>query len=212
MPTRSRTVLLPHEHGAYGEVLFPLASALVLGQTNQAVWGLTLVAVAGFLAHEGFVVLLGSRGTRARRESNAPAWRSVGAFGALAVIGVSLAWPGLTPDVERGFALAAILSAAALAVAWLGREHSLGGELLAALALTSWCVPVALAGAVSAHTAMTVWMIWCGVYALATVVVHSVIAGAIQLGPLTAGRLRSIGWSIVAVSAITLLLIWTIAR
>jgi len=212
VPTRSRTVLLPHEHGAYGEVLFPLASALVLGQTNQAVWGLTLAAIAGFLAHEGFVVLLGSRGSRARRESNAPARRSVIVFGALAVIGAVLAWPALTPDVARGFALAATLSAAALAVAWLGREHSLGGELLAALALTSWCVPVALAGAVPVNTAMTAWMIWCGVYALATVVVHSVIAGAIQRSPLTARRLRTIGWSIVALSVATLLLIWSVFR
>lgn len=208
MPTRSRTLLLPHEHGAYGEVLFPLTSALALGQTNQAVWGLTLAAIAGFLAHEGFVVLLGSRGSRARRESHASAWRSVGAFGALALSGVVYAWPALTPDVERGFALAAILSGAALAAAWLGWEHSLGGELLAALALTSWCVPVALAGAVPVKTAMTVWMIWSTVYALATVIVHSVIAGAMGSGSLTATRLRAIGWSIVGVSAMTLLVIW----
>lgn len=87
MQTRARTFLLPHEHGTYGEVLFPLASALVLGQANPAAWGLTLVAIAGFLAHEGFVVLLGSRGGRARRESSPAAWRSVSVFGALAIIG-----------------------------------------------------------------------------------------------------------------------------
>lgn len=184
----------------------------MLGQTNQAVWGLTLAAIAGFLAHEGFVVLLGSRGSRARRESNTSAWRSVGAFGALAIIGVVLAWPALTPDVERGFALAAMLSGAALAAAWLGWEHSLGGELLAALALTSWCVPVALAGAVPVKTAMTVWMIWIAVYAVATVVVHSIIAGALGPGPLTAKRLRVIGWSIVGVSAITLVIVVLVFR
>lgn len=158
------------------------------------------------------MVLVGSRGARARRESNTPAWRSVIVFGALVVFGVALAWSGLTPAVEGGFTLAAILSGAALAAAWLGREHSLGGELLAALALTSWCVPVALAGAVPVGTTLTVWMIWSVVYALATVIVHSVIAGAIGRSRLTAKRLRAIGWSIVGVSAATLLVIWIAFR
>lgn len=114
-----------------------------------------------------------------------------------------------------------MLSGAALAVAWLGGERSLAGELLAALALTSWSVPVALAGAVPLATAFTVWMIWCVVYGLATVAVHSVIATTTQrspasvwtrLGPVTAKRLREIGWSIVALSAVTLLLIWIVFR
>lgn len=204
---QARALLLPREHGTYGEVLFPLVSALVLGEANRAAWGLALVAVAGFLAHEGFVVLLGSRGARIRREASPAAWRSVGLFGAAALAGAALAWPGLTQAVVLGVVLAAALSLAAIAAAWLGWERGLAGELLAALALTSWSVPVALAGAVPAVTAFSVWTIWCVVYGLATVIVHAIIAGVIRQGPLTAKRLRSIGWSIVGASAVTLLLI-----
>jgi hypothetical protein len=209
---RARTLLLPREHGTYGEVVFPLLSALVLGEANRAAWGLTLVALAGFLAHEGFVVLLGSRGARARRDAGPAAWRSVGLFAAVAVAGAALAWPGLTRPAALGLGLAAALSAAAMAVAWLGREQSLAGELLAALALTSWSVPVALVGAVAAGTTLIVWTIWCVVYGVATVIVHAVIAGTIRQGPLTAKRLRTIGWSIVGVSAVTWLLIWIAFR
>ena len=209
---RARTLLLPREHGTYGEVLFPLLSALALGEANRAAWGLSLVALAGFLAHEGFVVLLGSRGARARRDASSAAWRSVGLFAAVAVAGAALAWPGLTRPAAQGLGLATALSAAAMAVAWLGRERSLAGELLAALALTSWSVPVALAGAVAAGTTLIVWAIWCVVYGLSTVIVHAVIAGTIRRGPLTARRLRAIGWSIVGVSAATLLLIWLAFR
>lgn len=208
MQTRARTLLLPREHGTYGEVLFPLLSALVLGDANRAAWGLTLVALAGFLAHEGFVVLLGSRGARTRREASPAAWRSVGLFGAAAIAGAAVAWPGLTQTAALGLVLATALSIAAITAAWLGWERGLAGELLAALALTSWSVPVALVGAVPSVTVFRVWTIWCVVYGLATLTVHAIITGAIRQGPLTAKNLRSIGWSIVGVSAVTLLLIW----
>lgn len=206
---QARALLLPREHGTYGEVLFPLLSALVLGEANRAAWGLTLVALAGFLAHEGFVVLLGSRGARTRREASGAAWRSVGLFGAAALAGAAVAWPGLAQTAELGLVLAAALSIAAIAAAWLGWERGLAGELLAALALTSWSVPVALAGAVPLVTALSVWTIWCVVYGLATVIVHAIIAGTIRQGALTAKRLRAIGWSIVGLSTVTLLMIWT---
>src|SRR5687767_8382553 len=52
----------PKEHGAYGQLGFPLVT--------------TLAVVALFIAHEPLVVLLGRRGARIRREQGrrAAAW------------------------------------------------------------------------------------------------------------------------------------------
>jgi hypothetical protein len=66
-----------------------------------------------------------------------------------------------------------------------------------------------------------VWTIWVVLYALATCAVHGVIAGARRrapgpvttlLGPVTARRLREIGWSIVALSAVTLVIVVLVFR
>jgi len=58
----------PKEHGAYGQLVFPLATAFAIaGATAPAL--LTAIAVtAAFLAHEPLIVLLGRRGVRARRD------------------------------------------------------------------------------------------------------------------------------------------------
>jgi len=80
----ARRLLLPQEHGTYGELLFPLVSALLLTTSGRASWGLVGLALGGFLAHEGFSVLVGTRGTRAQRRARPEAWRSVATFGTLA--------------------------------------------------------------------------------------------------------------------------------
>jgi hypothetical protein len=203
--TRSPRYLLPREHGTYGEILFPLCSALLVGQMNRAAMGLAAVAIGGFLAHEGFVVLLGTRGSRAQRTARMAAWRSLLSFGAIAAAGASIAWPGFTLPVLYGVALASSLSMAALLLAWFGREHSLAGELLVALALTAWCVPVALAAAVPIGTALRIWLVWCVLYAAATCAVHAVIASRV-----TAKRLRQVGWSIVGLSVVTMGGVWLV--
>jgi hypothetical protein len=246
-------VLLPHEHGTYAEIVFPLATALALGAPGQAAWGLTLAATGGYLAHEAFVVLLGLRGSRARREQARAAWRSLGVFGAVAGTGLALALPQLTPLTSQGLALAAGLSGVAVVAAWAGFERTLGGEALAATALPAWSVPVALAGGVSAPAALTAWGVWTLVYVASTCAVQVVIArtrrqrrpaavaGALVLSigapssaalagavgmlpsgtavallpacvsalivtlfPVSARRLRDIGWALIVVSLATL--------
>ncbi|NQW03663.1 MAG: hypothetical protein HQ485_06510 [Acidobacteria bacterium] len=47
---------------------------------------------------------------------------------------------------------------------------------MAAVTLSSWCVPVGLAGGLSTALVMVIWMIWSGVFAIATCAVHVVIA------------------------------------
>jgi hypothetical protein len=59
--SRSRW-LLPREHGAYAEVLFPLGTASCLGRPSVSSLALSVAVVAAFLAHEPLLVLLGARG------------------------------------------------------------------------------------------------------------------------------------------------------
>lgn len=182
MPRPAPSLLLPQEHGTYGEILFPLVAALTLGSAGPAAWGIAATALGGFLAHEGFVVLLGRRGPRARREHARPAWRSVALFGGIAVAGMALAATRLEADAWQGLALASVLSGLAVLMAWLGRERTIGGEVLAAVALSAWSVPTALAAGVSWRLALTIWAVWSVAFAVATCAVQVVIARTTRRG------------------------------
>lgn len=238
----SPRLLFPREHGTYGEIAFPLVTALILGTPNRGVWGLVLFAVGGYLAHEGVLVLAGGRGPRARRDYRLAALISIAMFGAMGLAGAWLALPVLTPAAWTGTMLSAGLSAAAIASALIGREHTLPGELLAAFALPAWGVPMALQGGVPWATALTAWGAWSFGYAAATCVVHVVIrrtkgapvaaaltgtlvcaiagpvvsmsalplsGAALTLAwlPVSAKRLRHVGWTVIAASALTLVLL-----
>jgi hypothetical protein len=68
-------VLLPKEHGAYGQLAFPLITALIVAGLSVAGALLTVAVVAAFLAHEPAAVVLDQRGARARRELGGSAIR-----------------------------------------------------------------------------------------------------------------------------------------
>jgi len=190
--TRAR-ILWPREHGTYGELLFPLLAALLLARPDQAAWALSLVAAGGFLAHEGLSVLVGTRGVRAQRDDRGVAWRSVVVFGGAALIAAAGALPALTSATLGATGIAASLSMASVAVAWFGREHTLAGELMAVIALSSWCVPVGLAGGMALPVATALWLIWTAAFGLATSAVHLVIA---RRSPRLDHRAGAIGWLI----------------
>jgi hypothetical protein len=202
----SAKILWPREHGTYGELLFPLMSALLLARPGRAAWGLSLLAVGGFLAHEGFSVLAGARGLRAKRDAHAVAWRSVAIFGGAALLGAAWAAPSLTSATLTAVGVAAGLSVASVALAWFGREHTLLGELMAALTLSSWCVPVGLAGGVSLPVAAAIWLIWTGVFGVATCAVHLVIARSTRR---PVSRALALGWLL---GMATPLVVWSFAR
>src|SRR5512146_2750682 len=86
-------LLLPREHGAYGQFLFPIATALVLGNRGLSAVALTVATSAVFVAHEAVLVLLGQRGGRAARQHwrAALAWLAACALIAAATGGVALA-------------------------------------------------------------------------------------------------------------------------
>src|SRR5262245_28487506 len=67
--------MLPREHGAYGQLLFPLVTALAVGWPTVAAYGLAVAGIALFVAHEPLLVVMGQRGVRAEREQTRRAWR-----------------------------------------------------------------------------------------------------------------------------------------
>src|SRR5688500_12505354 len=129
--------MLPREHGAYGQLLFPLGTALVISDLHPAALLTAAAAVAAFVAHEPAVVLLGGRAVRARAEQR----------------GRAVTWLAISAAIAAAAGLSAIASAPAH-VRWLfvwplvfavvlgallcaKREKTTPGEVTAALAFAS---------------------------------------------------------------------------
>jgi hypothetical protein len=174
--TARRWLLLPQEHGTYGEIFFPLVTALVIGRPGPAAWALALAAAAGYFAQEGVLVLAGWRGARARRELAGPALASLALFGSAALLagGVGLALAG--PAVRLALAAAGAASAAVIGLALKRRLKTAAGEMLVGAVLPAWGVPVAMAGGVSFAGATVCWALWTAAFAGATLAVRAVIA------------------------------------
>ena len=79
-------MLLPREHGAYAQLLFPLLCALLVGHPRLGAYLLAVAAAGAFLAHESLLVVLGQRGIRATREQGGDARRSLAIFGGTALV------------------------------------------------------------------------------------------------------------------------------
>ena len=168
-------LLLPREHGAYGQVAFPLVTALVAGGPSTSGVLLAVAVVAGFLAHEPAAIVLGQRGSRATRELRASAIRWLCWTGAVG-IAASLAAVTLTDSTIRwSFAVPAI-PALLLAVAMVnGREKSWYGETAAALAFAGAAVPVMTAAGAPIAVAWTVAIPFALLFTTTTLAVRVVI-------------------------------------
>jgi hypothetical protein len=180
--------MAPKEHGAWGQLGFPLVVALGLGRPSLTAIGLVLAAVGTFMAHEPLAVLFGQRGTRALRQAAGPAKRRV-----LALLGPSLLLGGAavlrtTSDVR--WAVAATLGLAAVAFFGFllrGHERSTAGELWIAWTLPAAAVPVALAAEVTLPNALVAWLSFALAYGAGIYGVRGIIQ---RFGP---GK-RSNGW------------------
>lgn len=193
--------LVPREHGAYGQLLFPLATALALGRPGLASAALAVAAGLAFVAHEPLLVLLGQRGARARREDRPRARRALAALGlgaaACAAAGLALA----PPAARLALALPAALAGAVGALVLLHREKTLAGELVVAAALSSAGLPVALAGGVPLPRAAAAWVAWVLALAAATLGVRVVLARGRAKGGRTAGGAAHAAATVLLVAA-----------
>lgn len=167
--------LLPKEHGAYGQIALPLLTAFAVAGLSIAGVSIALAICAAFLAHEPGLVLLGLRGTRARRELRVRAllWLGIclliagaAAAGALWTMADGLQWTMLIP-----VAPALVLAVAAVR----GREKTWYGEVSAALAFSTAAVPVAAAAAAPLATAAAVAIPFAVLFVVSTLAVRTVI-------------------------------------
>lgn len=185
-------MLLPREHGVYGQLLFPLLAAWLIGRPAAGAYLLGAAAVAAFLGHESLLVVLGQRGAKATREQGADARRSLAMFGGFcAVTGVVsltlLPWAAL-----QALLVTAVLGGLVVVAVVMHRERSTMGEILVSLALASVAMPVALAGQVSRVDALTLVVVFASVFICATVAVRGLIGRVSKAGgpsPIVAGAL-----------------------
>jgi hypothetical protein len=178
----ARRSLLPREHGAYGQLALPLATALALvvvkaGVTVSSI-ALSVSSVAAFLAHEPLLVVVGLRGSRAHREDGERARRFLlgAGFVAFAAGVVAFVFAPALARVSLVASLALVISLLPLIAR--RRERSLVGELVAATALSSVSLPILLAASVPLRAALTVFGIWAASFASCTLVIRGVLVHA----------------------------------
>jgi hypothetical protein len=200
--------MLPKEHGAYGQLGFPLATALAVAGPSPAGILITLAAIAAFLAHEPAEILLGHRGPRARREQGAGArlafalctLAGVGAGGTvLFILAGSSYWSLAVPLVP-----AAVLGACTVA----GREKTWYGEVAAATAFSTVAVPIVIAGGGSLVQAVSIAVPFALFSVLSTLAVRVVILRVRGGGdPVATSRTRRAVFTLAALAAATLIVL-----
>jgi hypothetical protein len=167
--------LLPREHGAYGQLVFPLVTSFAVAGVTTPALLLGLAAVAGFLAHEPLLVLLGRRGPRARHNEwlRAGVWLTICGATTVGAGGAAL-WS--MPAGARWSLLLPLLPTAFLAVALSAqREKSPPGEVAVALALSLVAVPACLAAGASTRIALSVAVVFALVFVTGTLSVRVVV-------------------------------------
>lgn len=188
----------PREHGTYGELGFPLASALLVGRPTAPSWLLVVAALCFFLLHEPLLILRGARGERRRDQAGPAALRRVWLLFVLGLAAAGTAF--LLGDATLRYAtlLPAALGAAVLLWALRSRERALGQQLLAAAALVSPAVPVAIAAGRSAQDATMLAVLWLLAFVLTTTAVRGVAHRTRDQG----ARLRLAAFTLLLVAAV----------
>ena len=196
-------MMVPREHGAYGQLLFPVVTAMALGRPSVAALAVAAGAVAAFVAHEPLLVLLGRRGARLRRAQRNEALRWLVVCGSAALV-LGATGVALLPASNR-WTVSVPLVLATVAAVWVarGKERSTSGEVLAAATLSSVSFPVAVASFTSTVVALTCALAFTAGFSAATVSVRAVIREAHSGG--TVERVAALGTAVLLPSAVALL-------
>ena len=188
-PPRS---LLPHEHGAWGQLAMPLLTALAIGRPGLAPSALAAAVVLAFVAHEPLLVLLGQRGRRVGEEEAPRARRWLAVTGGLAAVTGALGI-ALAPAAARvALALPAALAVVVALLVWRRLEKTTLGEIGVAAALASAGWAVALAGHAPAEDALAAALAWVIAFAAATLGVRVILARARSKGARDPGKLHAV--------------------
>jgi hypothetical protein len=210
--------LLPKEHGAYGQMAVPLATALAVGGATASGLLTVLAVAAGFLAHEPLQIVLGLRGPRATREQGHRASRWLLCCGAAAVAAGVAAATMAPPAIRWSFALPLVPAAWLAWTMATARDKTWQGEVGAAIAFSLTAVPVCLAGGVAVSTAFAVAIPFVLMFVSGTLAVRTIILRVRGGGDMRATTVirRSVvtlalaGTVVLATSAAADLLPWTV--
>lgn len=170
--------LFPKEHGAYGQVAFPLVTALAVSGVTVPALLLGAAVLAVFLAHEPLVVLLGFRGQRARRERAAVARLWLAVLGVTATSAAAIAFLFIPVSQRWALAVPAAAAVPAIAAVVTGREKTWPGEVAVSLAFSGAAFPMAIAAGAPRATAATIALVYALSFVLATFAVRVVILRA----------------------------------
>jgi hypothetical protein len=201
IPRRS---LLPHEHGAWGQLAMPLLAALAIGRPTPAALLLTASVLLAFLAHEPLLVALGQRGRRALAEDGARARRRLAALGALAAVTGAAGIAFAPAPARAGLALPALLSVGVLVLVWRRLEKTTLGEIAVAAALASAGFAVALAGGAPLRNAVAALAAWVLAFAAATLAVQVILVRVRSKGERDPGRLHAVLSALLAAAGVGL--------
>ena len=167
--------MFPKEHGAYGQLAFPLVTSLAVAGVSAPALLIAVAAIAGFLAHEPLLVVLGMRGIRARREQGTRATAWLIATGVVGVIsGILAIW--LAPAATRWtFAVPIVPAAVLIGALAAGREKSTIGEISAAMAFSFVAVPLCVTAGAPLATGYAVAITFTSLFVASTLGVRIVI-------------------------------------
>ena len=168
--------LLPKEHGAYGQMTFPLLTAMVVSGVSVGSLFFVLSVIAGFVLHEPLLVVLGLRGPRARREQGRVAiWWVVALTLVLVLAGaVALRWMG--PSTRIWIALPLVPAVYIFIAAISGKGKTVAAEIAVAIAFSLTAVPLCLLGGPSLVAGILIALAFATNFVLATLAVRVVIA------------------------------------
>jgi YwiC-like protein len=184
--------MLPHEHGAWGQLAMPLLTALAIGRPGLAPTALAAAVVLAFIAHEPLLVLLGQRGRRVAEEEGPRARRWLASTGGLAAVTGALGI-ALAPAAARlALALPAALALVVALLVWRRLEKTTLGEIVVAAALASAGWAVALAGHAPAEDALAAALAWILAFAAATLGVRVILLRARSKGERDPGKLHAV--------------------
>ncbi|WP_231617301.1 YwiC-like family protein [Novipirellula aureliae] len=165
----------PKEHGAYAILIIPvLTSFAAVGVSWVGVF-VAAASVAGFLAHEPLLVMIGHRGQRARRSATTASRYLL----TLTVICIASGVASLiSGNVAVRVALigCVVLATLSFGVAFAGRHRTPLGQTAGVIGLSAPCVPILLAGGMGTGDALKTWVVWLLGFAATTLAVRSVIA------------------------------------
>jgi hypothetical protein len=175
--------LLPREHGAYAQVIFPLLTALALGDRSapQFLWAAASMAL--FVAHEPLLILAGERGRRSHAELREHAQKLAAILSLIAFGAGALGW-WHAPQAARVAVIVPLgFGVFLLPLIINHHEKSLPGELLASVTFSTMLLPIALAGGVGLHPALIASAVWSAIFSLGTFMVRAVIANVKKSAP-----------------------------